>query len=87
LNQETKINLHLDQVLQPIETANGLPNECYTDSTVFKLDRDNVMSNSWACIGFGSDVPVDWAVPVNFMGCPILLTRSSECDLRVFHNV
>ena len=87
MNQETKISLHLDRVLQPIETANGLPNECYTGSAAFRLDRDHVMSNSWACIGFGSDVPVDWAVPVNFMGYPILLTRNSEGELRVFHNV
>ena len=87
MNQETKIHLHLDQVLRPIESANGLPNECYTDDSVFKLDRESVMAESWVCVGFGSDVAEGWAVPINFMGYPILLTRSSEGELRVFHNV
>lgn len=45
------------------------------------------MADSWVCVGFGSDVPEQWAVPVNFMGYPILLTRNSEGSLRVFHNV
>ncbi len=87
MNQETKINLHLDRVLQPIESASGLPNQCYTSNATFELDRDHVMADSWVCVGFGSDVPESWAVPVNFMGYPILLTRNSDGQLRVFHNV
>ena len=87
MNQETKIKLHLDRVMQPIESANGLPNECYTQAASFQLDRDCVLAPGWVCIGFGSDVPDNWAVPVNFMGYPILLTRNAEGVLRVFHNV
>lgn len=87
MNQEAKIHLHLDRVLQPIESANGLPNECYTSPNAFELDRDQVMTDSWICVGFGSDVPESWAVPINFMGYPILLTRSADGELRVFHNV
>lgn len=87
MTQESTIHLHLDRVLQPIERANGLPNECYTDAAAFRLDRDSVMAKSWVCVGFGSDVPQGWAVPVSFMGFPILLTRSAQGTLRVFHNV
>ena len=87
MNQETKIKLHLDRVMQPIESANGLPNECYTQAASFQLDRDCVLAPGWVCIGFGSDVPDNWAVPVNFMGYPILLTRNAEGVLRGFHNV
>lgn len=87
MNKESRINLHLDRVMRPIESANGLPNECYTDSSAFTLDRDCVMAKSWACVGFGTDVPENWAVPISFMGYPILLTRSSDGVLRVFHNV
>ena len=87
MNQETKIKLNLDRVMQPIESANGLPNECYTQAVSFQLDRDRVLAPGWVCIGFGSDVPDNWAVPINFMGFPILLTRNAEGVLRVFHNV
>lgn len=87
MSKESKIELHLDRVMQPIESANGLPNECYTDASAFQLDRDRVMAAGWACVGFGSDVPNDWAVPINFMGYPVLIARSSEGELRVFHNV
>ena len=87
MHQESKIHLQLDRVLQPIESARGLPNECYTDTAAFRLDREHVMAKSWVCVGFGSDVPQNWAVPVNFMGYPLLLTRGSDSVLRVFHNV
>lgn len=87
MQQEAKIKLDLDRVMRPIESANGLPNECYTDSSSFTLDRDNVMANSWACIGFGSDIPANWVVPINFMGFPILLARNADGVLKVFHNV
>ena len=87
MNQETKIKLNLDRVMQPIESANGLPNECYTQAVSFQLDRDRVLAPGWVCIGFGSDVPDNWAVPINFMGFPILLTHNAEGVLRVFHNV
>jgi len=78
---------NLDKVLQPIAKATGLPNDCYTTNNSFIADRDTVMSHSWVCVGFGSDVPDNWAVPVNFMGYPILLTRNAEGKLGVFHNV
>ena len=87
MSQKNIIDLQLDRVMQPIKSANGLPNECYTDAAVFELDRDRVMTKGWACIGFGSDVPDNWAVPVIFMGFPILLTRNSKGVLSVFHNV
>ncbi len=87
MHRESKDQLQLDRVLQPIEQATGLPNECYTKASNFTLDRDQVMADSWVCIGFGSDVPESWAVPVNFMGYPLLLARSATGELRVFHNV
>lgn len=87
MNRENRIHLQFDRVMQPIASANGLPNECYTEADAFRLDREHVMAGGWACIGFGSDVPANWAVPIDFMGYPILLTRNADGKLRVFHNV
>lgn len=77
----------LERVFLPIESANGLPNSCYTEQSAFLRDREEVIGPGWVSIGFGSDVPVDWAVPVEFMGYPLLITRDHEDTLRVFHNV
>lgn len=77
----------LKRVLLPIASANGLPNSCYTSRTAFERDRDKVIAPGWCCIGFGSDVPAGWAVPVDLMGYPLLLTRDKNNQLRVFHNV
>jgi len=79
--------LNLDAVMRPIAEANGLPNECYTEHEIFHLDRDKVMAPGWVSIGFGSDVPTNWAVPINFMDLPLLVTKDASDNVRVFHNV
>ena len=54
-------------VLQPIETAQGLPNGCYTDPVMFQIEKKQIFASDWAAIGFGFDVPVPRCVcPVNF---------------------
>jgi len=78
----------LNNVLKPIEQATGLGNEFYTDETYFKTERDQVLGQGWACIGFASDVGQNGFVkPVDFMGLPLLLMRNREGALQVYHNV
>ncbi|MBX2886819.1 MAG: aromatic ring-hydroxylating dioxygenase subunit alpha [Granulosicoccus sp.] len=77
-----------NQVNQPIALARGLPNACYTTDTAFVQDRDSVISENWACIGFIDQLPEpNYVTPINFMGLPLLLTRDKEDTYRVFHNV
>lgn len=78
----------LKQVSQPIELARGLPNACYTADSAFTQDRDTVISDNWACIGFIDQLPEpNYAAPIDFMGLPLLMTRDKENNYRVFHNV
>lgn len=78
----------LSQVLKPIEQATGLGNLYYTDEAYFQFERDRVLSQGWACVGFASDVGQNAFVkPVDFMGLPLLLMRNREGVLQVFHNV
>lgn len=80
--------IQLKRVLNPIEQATGLGNAYYTDEQYFKLERDRVLGQGWACIGFASDVEQSGYVkPIEFMGLPLLLMRSREGVLQVFHNV
>ncbi|WP_169035419.1 aromatic ring-hydroxylating oxygenase subunit alpha [Candidatus Pelagibacter ubique] len=94
---ENSKNLNLKEILdiekikavnQPIEQANGLPNECYTSSQYLMIERENVFKDKWTVIGVGSSVPNPGdAKPYNLLGIPLIILRDKENKVRVFHNV
>ena len=47
----------LMNVDKPIETANGLPNECYTSDQYLEYERDKIFCDKWTVIGVGSLIP------------------------------
>ncbi len=77
-----------EQVLQPIETARGLPNTVYTDTAAHAEECRRVFGGGWACLGFAHDVrePGD-AYPVIFAGLPLVMVHGRDGEIRVFHNV
>ena len=78
----------LAAVERPIAEARGLPNWLYTDAAAFRLEREQLFARTWACIGFGKDVPKPGDVrPVDLMGLPLILLRDKDGAVRVFHNV
>jgi len=78
----------LEQVLRPIEQASGLPNAAYTSGEHFRHERDEVIGRTWAGLTFVDSIPQrPFALPVEFMGLPLLITRDRHGSLRVFHNV
>ncbi|MGI9407643.1 MAG: aromatic ring-hydroxylating oxygenase subunit alpha [Hyphomicrobiaceae bacterium] len=75
-------------VMQPVETAHGLPNGFYADPDLYKQENKVVFHDNWACIGFGKDVPeAGDARPVRFLGTPLVMVRDQDGGLRVFQNV
>jgi len=77
----------LSSVLQPVNTASGLPNAFYTDPATFEAERERVFFSSWAGIGFGKDIPEEGdAMPVSFLGMPLLAVRDREGRVRVYQN-
>jgi choline monooxygenase len=68
--------------------TNGLSNRFYTETACFEFERDHLFARTWACIGFGAEVPApgDMA-PVSLLGIPLILLRDRQGKLRVFHNV
>lgn len=76
------------RVLNPIETARGLPNRIYTDNGAHDYECAHVLTRSWACIGFQKDIPNPGdAFPVDFAGHPLLMVHGRDGEIRVFHNV
>jgi len=76
----------LSKVLTPVETARGLPNEHYICDETFAQERDAVLFANWSAIGFGKDLAPGEAMPIDFVGLPLIAVRSREGDLRVFQN-
>ena len=78
----------LDAVRRPINVANGLPNAHYIDPDVFTEERQAVLFDNWAGLAVAADVPeAGDAVPITFMGMPLLLIRDRTGMVRVFQNI
>ena len=78
----------LMNVNRPIENANGLPNECYTNQKYLKYERNKIFCDKWTVIGVGSSIPkVGDAKPYNLLGIPLMIVRDKDLEIRVFHNV
>jgi len=78
----------LSKVDRPLTDAHGLPNDFFTSEAFFTFERDTLFAKTWAVVGCGADLPKPGDLkPVDFMGLPLLLTRTQDGDIRVFHNV
>ncbi len=77
----------LGTVRRPIETAHGLPNAHYTDTTVHLEENQALLMDQWAGLAVTADVPEPGdAVPVTFLGNPLLLIRDHGGVVQVFQN-
>ncbi|MGB0504576.1 MAG: aromatic ring-hydroxylating oxygenase subunit alpha [Pikeienuella sp.] len=78
----------LSAVRQPVARAKGLPNALYNSPDALALEREKIFHSGWACIGYGKDVPNNGdAMPIDFLGAPLLLLRDKEGQVKVFENV
>jgi choline monooxygenase len=78
----------LSNVDQPIEVANGLPNECYINNDYFVHEKEKIFFNKWTVIGVASSIPNPGdARSHNLLGIPLIILRDKKKRIRVFHNV
>ncbi|HKK98568.1 MAG TPA: aromatic ring-hydroxylating dioxygenase subunit alpha [Marivita sp.] len=78
----------LANVQKPTAQARGLPNAHYTDASTFLEERDALFGVGWAGLAVASDVPDRGdAVPISFLGIPLLLLRGRDDVVRVFQNI
>ncbi len=75
-------------VRQPIDRARGLPNAHYTDPATWSAEAAACLAATWAGIGAAAQVPEPGdALPLTFLGAPLLLIRGRDGAVRVFENV
>ncbi len=78
----------LADVLRPIAFARGLPNPCYHDRELAKLEFNRVFADGWTGAGFSKDAAQPGDVyPFEMAGLPFFMARGRDKQLRVFHNV
>ena len=72
-------NSSLSAVMQPVETAQGLPNSHYIDPAVYEEERHALLFSQWAGLAVAADVPeIGDAKPIDFLGMPLLLVRDRD---------
>jgi choline monooxygenase len=77
----------LSDVLTSVATAKGLPNEHYVSDEMFEIEKERVLFNNWSAIGFAKDVAESGdAMPVDFLGMPLLVVRGRDDVVRVYQN-
>ncbi|MFU1476719.1 aromatic ring-hydroxylating oxygenase subunit alpha [Roseovarius sp. C7] len=78
----------LSNVRTDVARANGLPNAHYVDPGVFEEEKQAVLFANWSGLAVAADVPEPGdAVPLEFMGMPLLLLRDRDGAVRVFQNI
>ncbi|WP_298836176.1 aromatic ring-hydroxylating dioxygenase subunit alpha [uncultured Roseobacter sp.] len=78
----------LSTVRLPITEANGLPNAHYTDPAVFDEEKQALLFDGWSGLAVAAQVPeAGDAVPITFLGMPLLLVRDRQDKIRVFQNI
>ena len=66
----------------------GLPNEHYVDEATYRAETRACLMETWAGLAVASDVPGPGdAVPIDFVGIPLLLIRTKAGEVKVFQNV
>ncbi len=77
----------LSGVLTQVASARGLPNDHYVSDEVFAIERDRILFDNWSAIGFAKDVPeAGDAMPVDFLGMPLVVVRGRDEVVRVYQN-
>ncbi len=77
----------LSDVLLPVARARGLPNAHYTSAETFRAERDAVLFSSWAGLTVAAEIPEPGdAIPVEFVGMPLVAVRGRDGKVRVFQN-
>jgi len=78
----------LSTVRRPIDEANGLPNAHYTDAGVFDEEKHALLFANWSGLTVAAEVPDPGdAVPISFLGMPLLVIRDRNNNVRVFQNI
>ncbi len=77
----------LSGVTVDVAKARGLPNAHYIDADVFAEEAQALLFDNWSGVGFAKDLPETGdAMPIDFLGVPLLALRDAQENVRVYQN-
>ena len=77
-----------NELKETVFESKGLPGWFFTSPDVLDAEKKYFFRDSWLCIGLVSDVQDDGDVcPVTILEQPLLIVRTRDSNIRVFHNV
>ena len=77
----------LSDVLQPVDRARGLPNTHYVSDETYASEREALFFSTWAGLTSAARLPEPGdAMPVRFLGLPLVAVRGRDGHIRVFQN-
>ena len=78
----------IEKINNPIHQATGLPNRTYTCSEFFTFERERLFSEQWTGLTQACVIPNPGDIwPINWMGIPLVIVRTQNNQVKVFHNV
>ncbi|MEP1612532.1 MAG: aromatic ring-hydroxylating dioxygenase subunit alpha [Roseobacter sp.] len=78
----------LSTVRRPIAQAHGLPNAHYIDQSVYNEEKQSLLCDGWSGLAVAAEIPeIGDAVPLDFLGIPLLIVRDRQKHVRVFQNI
>ena len=78
----------LDSSVLPIDTAETLPPECYTDDDFYNFEKEAVFNHEWLCVGREDWVknPGDYFT-TTIIDEPIIVVRDKDGAVRAMSSV
>ena len=59
----------------------------YTDPEILNEERKTFFHEGWVSIGLASTLGPGTVIPAEVAGQPVIITRTQEGNLHVFHNI
>jgi choline monooxygenase len=78
---------HYEACRRPVESAETLPNWCYTSQAFYEAEREHIFLKHWICAGHESRVPNPGSfITFDFVGIPMIVARAKDGVVRAFVN-
>lgn len=78
---------HYEACRRPVDTAETLPNWCYTSPAFYEREREHIFLKHWICATHESRVPNSGSfITFDFVGIPMIVARAKDGVVRAFVN-
>ena len=78
----------LESSVLPLEDAETLPPECYTDRDFYELEKQALFNHEWLCVGRESDIPnAGDFFTTHIVDEPIIVVRNKSGEIKALSAV